>query len=744
MQERKFPTVLKLWKYEIERQASKLNLPHRDIIYYLVDFEEMSEVVSHHGFPVLPRHWKYGQDSLYWKKYRLFGLGIVYELVINTEPIYGYLLDCNSLPTMKAVQAHVIGHAHLFDHNMYCAKQNRNMLTLLGNDAQWYESQCALHGAERVKEFYDQALSLEDLIDIHASFFSAPRSKTTEERDQAFEDGRTVNRIEPRDSLPGYMDEFLNPAEWVKQEKERLRVEEERERELAKGLRIPREPATDVLGFVTMHAPLEDWQRGILAMIRRQSYYKLMGVRVKGLHEGWASYWEEEIMYEAGVLKDSESSEFNQQMAGVQKQGAGLNPYRLFYDLLRDIRFRWDTGRHGKIWDECTIKDIRGRWDEFMVYKKIREESGSNQSFFEKRWMEFSAFVQELRLGRLGYPKEFFIRDFFLRENLIPAWTRYQQADQERSDLARRLEETQAIESALPDFGPADESGDVDLVSGQKITNRERMFKARRDLFWSKERKDLWSWTSHELEREISAVEVLLRFRSDYQEGKINCRETLLIPPSWEDHKQRYPEPVELSIGLKKIFDVSAYCDDFTFLDEFFTKDFCESHRYFLYKAKKVFDSETLDYLDRYVLESKAFERIKQRLLFRYTNFYSPIIVVRDANYKNRGSLYLRHEHLGVDLDFVTKGGMYITDVLRSFYHLNGKRPVHLESIVTRKEEEKPWWWNWHLNKDKEAPDWPKTLSGKRILFSYGIDEKGKEGLTVKLLEEEVFFPEPF
>lgn len=743
MKEKKFPTVLKLWKYEVERQAHKFNLPHRNIIYNLVDFEEMSEIVSRQGFPVLPHHWRYGQESYYWKNYRRFGLGIFYELVINTEPIYGFLLDCNSLVTMKGVISHVIGHAHLFDHNVYCAKQNRNMISTLGNDAQWYEEQCALHGATRVKEFYDWALSLEHLIDIHAPFLSKAKEKTPEEKEKASEDRHTIKRVVSRQSLPSYMDDFLNPAEWVEQERKRLQIEEEQERELAKGLRIPREPTSDVLGFLMLHAPLEDYQRGLLAMIRRQSYYTLMGTRVKGIHEGWASLWEEEIMQETGVLQDSESSEFNQQMAGVQRQGHGLNPYRLFNDLFRDIRFRWDTGRHGKIWEECTHQDVKRHWDEFIVYKSIQDELGQDPPATLEKWREFSAFVQELRAGKLGYPKEFFVRDFLLRENLIPAWKRYQQAEKELADLVCRLQETKEIEKELPLTADPDKFVDVDTDSGQKITAQEEMFKTRRDLFLSRGRKDLWAWTVPELEREIGALNFLLDFQKRYQHGEITIQ-PLLVYPAWGEHGARHREPIQLGLGLEKIFDVSAVCDDITFLDEFFTKEFCESHRYFLYKAKPVLDTETWEMSQHYVIESRAFERIKQRLLFRYTNFHSPIILVQNANYNGRGGLYLKHEHLGVDLDFVTKGGMYVTEVLRNIYYLNGKRRIHLESIVTRQEEEKPWWWDWHQNKDKDAPNWPKTLSGKRILFSYGTDKDNKEGITVKTLEEEVFFPEPF
>lgn len=730
---RKFPTELKLWKYEIERQTCRHNLPHRNIIYTILDFEEMSEVIARHGFPVVPHHWRYGQESVYWKKYRKFGLGIVYELVVNTDPIYAYLLDCNSLTVMKSVMAHVTaGHAHIFDHNMYCAQQNWNMISIFGNDAQWYKEQCALHGSERVKQFYDWALSLEHLIDIHAPFIKSLPEKTAEEREKQLEDQKIVKRIEPTNPLPSYMDEFLNPPEWIEKERKRLMEEVEKERELAKGTRIPQEPTRDILKFLILHAPLEDWQRSILAMIRRSSYYFLTGARIKGIHEGWASYWEEEIMFEAGMLADKESTEFDQHLAGVQRQHSGLNPYRLFNDLLRDIKFRWDTGRHGKIWTECEDKDIIWHWDEFIVYKTVRDESRTKEEI-KNKWQEFSSFAAELRKGNLGYPKEFFLRDFLLRENLIPAWLRYRQAEQEIATLKQRLTETEEIEKELPAIA--------------ELSNPEEIFKLRRDLFLSKGRKDLWSWTSDELKREIFSVETLLKFKTRYQNSEIETN-PIPIPSAWNEHSNRYQEPMVMGLGREKMNEAAAVCDDVTFLDEFFTKEFCETHNYFVAKGKKVWDSDEGEERQHYILETRAFERIKKWLLYRYTNFYSPIVVVENGNYLGKGLLYLKHIHMGVDLDYTSKGGMYIVDVLKSFFQIwGGKKRVFLETIITVKEEEKPWWWYWHQSREKKAPQWPEKLRGKRTLFSYGINNEGKEGLDLRNLDsadESVEFPEPF
>ena len=77
-----------------------------------------------------------------------------------------------------------------------------------------------------------------------------------------------------------------------------------------------------------------------------------------------------------------------------------------------------------------------------------------------------------------------------------------------------------------------------------------------------------------------------------------------------------------------------------------------------------------------YEIESREFKKIKERLLFGLTNFGQPIIRVKDGNYRNRGELYLQHEHFGVDLKLD-----HAQDTLRHLHRL-WTRPVHIETCV--------------------------------------------------------------
>ena len=79
------------------------------------------------------------------------------------------------------------------------------------------------------------------------------------------------------------------------------------------------------------------------------------------------------------------------------------------------------------------------------------------------------------------------------------------------------------------------------------------------------------------------------------------------------------------------------------------------------------------------MIESREFQKVKQRLLFSLTNHGRPFIYVIDGNYRNRGELLLRHEYNGIELRMDRA-----VDTLANVQAL-WSRPVHLHTIVEGK-----------------------------------------------------------
>ena len=100
------------------------------------------------------------------------------------------------------------------------------------------------------------------------------------------------------------------------------------------------------------------------------------------------------------------------------------------------------------------------------------------------------------------------------------------------------------------------------------------------------------------------------------------------------DKKRKWDK--QLGLGRQKIFEVRRVHNDITFIDTFLTPEFCARHKLFSFAYE--------EQAANYVIESREFQKIKQRLLFSLTNFGKPWIYVVDGNYRNRGELLLRHE----------------------------------------------------------------------------------------------------
>ena len=135
-----------------------------------------------------------------------------------------------------------------------------------------------------------------------------------------------------------------------------------------------------------------------------------------------------------------------------------------------------------------------------------------------------------------------------------------------------------------------------------------------------------------------------------------------------DDHEEKQRWDKGTGLGRAKIFEVRKIHNDVTFVDTFLTPEFCRRHQMFSYKHN--------DQHETYEIESREFKKIKDRLLFGLTNFGQPIIRVKDGNHRNRGELYLLHEHFGIDLKLD-----HAQDTLRHLHRL-WTRPVHIETSV--------------------------------------------------------------
>ncbi|MCC6320676.1 MAG: SpoVR family protein [Phycisphaerales bacterium] len=462
----------------IKAKAIEYGLTFPEVIYEVLPFDVMNQIASYSGFPVRYPHWKWGMEYESLSKRDAYGMGRIYEMVINTDPCYAYLQESNTVTDQKLVMAHVYGHADFFKNNCWFAKTNKKMMDEMANHATRVRRHIERQGQDVVERFLDACLSIEHLIDPHSMFMTreGPRGEGRGPRGDG-EGGFVPDKLPAKE----YMDPFINPAGEMKRQKEEF----EKKREAEKG-RIPARPTRDVLLFLLRYAPLEDWQQDILTIVRDEAYYFAPQAMTKVMNEGWAVYWHSKLMTQHFV-EAKEIIQYADQHSGVLAMApGGFNPYKIGYELFRDIERRWDTGQHGPAWENL-------------------EGVGAKE----------------------GY-----------------------------------------------------------------------------------------------------------------------------------DDKSRK--------GREKIFEVRRIYNDVQFIDEFLTPEFVERNKMYQYRR----DPST----GEMKIVSRDFERIKQTLLYRLTNMGQPFIYVVDANYRNRGELYLAHQFNGLEVE-VAKA----REVLRNLRIIWG-RPVHLQA----------------------------------------------------------------
>ncbi|KPV51748.1 SpoVR family protein, partial [Kouleothrix aurantiaca] len=163
------PELQAAWE-EIEDHAKNYGLDFYPIIYEVLDYRTLYETAALGGFPTRYPHWRFGMEYDQLIKGHVWLGSTIYEMVINTNPSYAYLLEGNEMVTQKMVMAHVAGHVDFFKNNMWFSHTNRKMLDEMANHAARIQRIVDRQGYEMVEDFIDTCLSLDNLIDYHAPY----------------------------------------------------------------------------------------------------------------------------------------------------------------------------------------------------------------------------------------------------------------------------------------------------------------------------------------------------------------------------------------------------------------------------------------------------------------------------------------------------------------------------------------------------------------------------------------------
>lgn len=308
---------------KIAEQAKKFGLDFFDMRFEVCPADIIYTFGSY-GMPTRFSHWSFGKAFHRMKTQYDYNLGRIYELVINSDPCYAFLLEGNSIIQNKLVIAHVFAHCDFFKNNYHFKKTNRNMVESMAVSANRIREYEHKYGREKVEKFIDAVLALQEHVDFR------PKKKAATKTKEDNQCKMTVGES-PYEDLWNISEKSCSQTcskECKNQDKKKF----------------PERPEKDMLMFIAKYSKnLEDWQRDIISIIREEMIYFWPQMETKIMNEGWASFWHLRIMRELD-LSEEETIEFAKMHAGIlQPSRMSINPYYLGIKIWEDIEKRWDN-----------------------------------------------------------------------------------------------------------------------------------------------------------------------------------------------------------------------------------------------------------------------------------------------------------------------------------------------------------------------------------------------------------------
>jgi len=283
--------------------------------------------IGAYGMPTRFHHWSFGKAFHKMKLHYDHGLSKIYELVVNSNPCYAFLLEGNSLIQNKLIVAHVLAHSDFFKNNARFGPTNRGMIESMSASAERIRQYEQEYGADTVEAFIDAVLAIQEHIDpslFHP--FGLDRSRAEQKRAELAK----TKRHPPA----GEYDDLLKIGETPGEPPSPPFAPQRK--------KVPPQPEKDMLWFISTHSrALEPWQQDIIGMLREEMYYFWPQLETKIMNEGWASYWHLRIIRELD-LTEAETIEFAKLNAAVLLPSRyTMNPYYLGLKIFEDIERRW-------------------------------------------------------------------------------------------------------------------------------------------------------------------------------------------------------------------------------------------------------------------------------------------------------------------------------------------------------------------------------------------------------------------
>ena len=353
------------WNEAIESKAKELGLNFYPQEFEIIGFNEMLGYEAYVGMPSRYPHWSFGKSYEKNKTLYSFDLtGLPYEMVINSNPCLAYLMRENTLPLQILTMAHVYGHNDFFKNNRLFKEGTRaklalEMFKLDGEIIREYINAPGI-GYEKVERILDAA---------HAIRYNI---------------GRVIGRKEITDEeiRKNRIDDYKKAIE----NKSILDMDMVIEEPILD--KIPLEPYDDVVGFIIKYGKLEEWERDIVRIVKRETEYFMPQIETKTMNEGWASYWHYNILKSLDLPEGLHFEFLKRHNDVVAPILGGLNPYYVGFKMFEDIERRYGKD---KIFE---VRDMER--DASFIRRYLTQELCEELNLFQYGKKSFDYVIEEV------------------------------------------------------------------------------------------------------------------------------------------------------------------------------------------------------------------------------------------------------------------------------------------------------------------------------------------------------------
>jgi len=299
----------------------------------------------------------------------------------------------NTFSVQLLVMVHVMAHCIVFENNRWFRNTRKDLIQVLSNAAHRVNKYESIYGIDEVEQVIDAGRALQ--------FHSSPFDLETESEKKI----RVYNNLKKKIRAT-HSSEFADiGTDSSKNIFDAIENIEQFNYELLRNIQrtTPIEPTEDILRFIIDNSKyLEDWQKDILEICRMEGQYYWPIIRTKYINEGTACFFHEKVineLFKEGYLDSTEHGQYNYSNSLVKAQSVmSMNPYLIGSEILSNIEDRWNKGKHGIEYENCTDYHQKENWDthEMKGIEKIKEVISTYTD-----WMLFQDFLTEELIDKL-------------------------------------------------------------------------------------------------------------------------------------------------------------------------------------------------------------------------------------------------------------------------------------------------------------------------------------------------------